>query len=349
MRIRTRLSNLSVVVLFAAAVSGCGGGGASNPLTSLPSSMPADDRERPGGIPAASRSRPVSRQSIVQSSNSSSGATTDDISVQVTLRPGGHVRFIVTNGDEWFLSSEDSETETLANRRGQLPAGGSTVTGVLATKGSSDHTGDAATRLNEGLSLVMYTDIEDTVDTDYLVWGVWVAAPDELATHRDIAHGAFGFGSDPFGQDDLTSLTGTARYEGDVAGMYFEPTEQPLGGFSFEARVVLEASFGDDGALGTIGGTIDNFRFQTNADGTRESHAQMMVTLERAYIGATDSGFFKGTGAGIYHDGTPLSGRWGGRFHGNAESDGRPGSVAGTFGAVNGDRGLLGAFGARRQ
>ena len=51
-------------------------------------------------------------------------------------------------------------------------------------------------------------------------------------------------------QDNLEPLTGTMRYQGDATGMYFEPTEQPLGGYSFEAHVTLEATFDDSGGLG---------------------------------------------------------------------------------------------------
>jgi hypothetical protein len=147
-------------------------------------------------------------------------------------------------------------------------------------------------------------------------------------------------------QGDLLPLMGNARYQGNASGVYFEPIEQPLGGYSFEARVTLEADFGDGTSLGTISGSIDNFRFQTDVDGTRQSRPGTMVTLERTAIGGANSGFFEGTTTGNFHDGTPLSGRWGGRFYGNAESDGKPGSVAGTFGSVSDDRGLIGAFGA---
>ena len=351
---RMQLLTLAVVALFAVVLSGCGGGGAGiRPVADdppmPPSPTPIADRNFPGGIPDAARNRPHAGESVVQSSNSANGVTIDDISVQVSFRPGGHIRYRVANDDEWFLSSDDSETETIANRRGQLPASGSTVAGVLATKGASDHTGDAAANIDDGVGLVMYTDIESTADTDYLVWGVWVDAPDNVTTHKDIVHGAFASGHDPLRQDNLVVLTGTVRYQGDVSGMYFEPSEQPLGGYSFEARVMLEANFGDGRALGTISGIIDNFRFQTNSDGTRQPRPRTMVTLERADIGGTDSGFFEGTSTGSYHDGTPLSGRWGGRFYGNTESDGKPGSVAGTFGSVSDDRGLIGAFGAHRQ
>ena len=285
----------------------------------------------------------------MQSSNGANGVTTDDISVQVSYRPEGSVRYRVRNGDEWLLGGDDPETETIANRRGRLPAGGSTATGVLAAKGSSERTGDAAERMDDGLSLVMYTDIESAADADHLVWGVWVDAPGNATAHHGIVHGAFGFGSDSFSHHRREALAGTARFQGDVAGMYFEPGEQPLGGFSFEARVALQATFGDDGALVSIGGVLDSFRLQTNADGARESRPEMMVTLEGTDIGVAGSGFLEGTSTGSHHDGTPLSGRWGGRVHGNSESDGKPGSITGTFGSVNGNRGLIGAFGARRQ
>ena len=46
-----------------------------------------------------------------------------------------------------------------------------------------------------------------------------------------------------------------------------------------------------------------------------------------------------------------FTGKWGGGFFGNGEPDGRPGSVAGTFGAATsgGDQGLVGVFSAYTQ
>ena len=342
---RMKLSTLAAIVLFAVALSGCGGGGATKAQLSSPLSI----RNLPGGIPAAARSRPLSGESVVQSSNSSSGVTTDNISVRVDFTSGGSVHYTVANDDEWFLASNDFRTDTIANRRNRLPAGGSPVTGVLATKGSSQRSGVAAEKIEDGLSLVMYTDIESAADTDYLVWGVWVDVPDNVIAHQEIVHGAFGFGSRSFSHQILEALGGTAQFRGDVAGMYFEPGDQPLGGFSFEARVILEASFSYEGALISVRGTIDNFRIQTSADGTRGPRPEMMVTLEGAAIDGADSGVFEGISTGIHHDGTPLSGRWGGRLHGTPASDGRPGSITGTFGSVGGNRGVIGAFGARRQ
>ena len=45
------------------------------------------------------------------------------------------------------------------------------------------------------------------------------------------------------------------------------------------------------------------------------------------------------------------TGHWGGQFFGNEEADGRPGSVAGTFGGHSTDDvvSFVGAFGAHKQ
>lgn len=339
-------STLAAAVLFAVALSGCGGSGGNVRDVMDGPAPPIDNRSLPGGIPAAARNRTHAGGSVVQSSNNTNGVTTDDISVQANFRQGEYVDYRVANGDDWFLDLDDPETRTFANRTGQLPATGSTVIGVLAAKGTSRRTDDAATEIDEGISLVMYTDIEGTTDADYLVWGTWVEVPENASVHGEVVHGVFSYGPDSFMQGDLLSLTGNARYQGNASGLYVEPIEQPLGGYSFEARVTLEADFGDGTSLGTISGSIDNFRLQTDVNGTRQSRPGTMVTLERTLIGGANSGFFEGTTTGNFHDGTPLFGRWGGRFYGNAESDGKPGSVAGTFGSANDDRGLIGAFGA---
>ena len=321
------------------------------PEPAPPETIPDDGRDRPGGIPSAAGNRPLAGDSVVQSSNGARGVTADDISVQLGFSPGSPVHYRVANGSEWLLGSDDPETETLAIRRDRRPSSGLTVTGVLATNGQSHLAGDAVADLAGGVAIVLYTDIESTSDADYLVWGAWVDAPDDVAAHRDIVHGAFATGPDPFSQSDLVALTGTSRYQGDVTGVYFDPTVQPFGGYSFDARVTLSVAFGSEASSGTIGGSIDNFRLQVDGDGTRQASPGTVVTLERAVIGGSDGGFFEGTTAGNLPDGTPVSGRWGGRFYRNGESDGRPGAVAGTFGAAGAedDRGLIGGFGAYRQ
>ena len=348
MRDKLTAPTLAAAVLFMIASSGCGGGGANVRNVMDGPATPIDGGGFPGGIPAAARNRTNAGGSVVQSSNSANGVTSDDISVQVDFRQGGHVDYRVAKGDDWFLDLDDPGTTTFANRTGQLQATGATVIGVLATKGTSRRTDADAATISEGISLVMYTDIGGTLDADYLAWGTWVEVPENASVHEEVVHGVFSSGSDPFVQRGLLPLTGDARYRGNASGMYFEPVKQPVGGYSFEARVTLQADFGDGTSPGTISGSVDNFRFQIDVDGTRQSRPGIRVTLESTAIGGANSGFFEGTTTGSFHDGIPLSGRWGGRFYGNAEPDGKPGAVAGTFGSVNDDRGLLGAFGAPR-
>ena len=343
---KLKVSTFAAALLFVIASSGCGGGTDVRNVVDGPP-PPIDNGGLPGAIPAAAQNQARAGGSVVQSSNGTNGVTTDDISVQLNFRQGEYVDYRVANGDDWFLDLGDSETRTFANRTGQLPATGSTVIGVLAAKGASRRADNAAAVIDGGISLVMYTDIEGPTDADHLVWGTWVEVPENASAHEEFVHGAFSSGSDPFMQGDLLPLTGNARYQGNASGMYFQPVGPPLGGYSFEARVTLEANFGDGASLGTISGSIDNFRFQTDFDGTRQSRPGTILTLERTGIGGANSGFFEGTTTGSFHDGTPLSGRWAGRFYGNAESDGMPGSVAGTFGSASDDRGLIGAFGAR--
>ena len=228
---------------------------------------------------------------------------------------------------------------------------GLTVTAIVALKGQGQETDASAGALTEGIAVAFHSDIESAADTDYLAWGSWTSVSEDADATQDILQGAFATGSDPFRQQDLAGVTGTARYRGDVTGVYFEAAATPPGGYSFGALVTLEAGFGDAAALGAIGGRIDNFIVQTSEQGDYISRPATSVTLGRTAIGGADSGFFNGAATGTFEDSTALSGRWGGRFYGNGNAGGVPRSVAGTFGAASADetRGFIGGFGAERR
>ena len=355
----------TLVMITTMVLAGCGGGGGSmpgmmetptpTPETPTPTpdggSMMDDDMmmgggSMPGGIPAAARNQPLAGQSVTQSSNGANGVTTDNISVTVSDAGNGRVNYTVANGQAWSLGSDDPETRTTFGE-GQLPGTGSTVTQVLASKGIlHQQTSSGASRV-DGILVNFFTDIEDAADTNYLVWGSWGIGSEDFTSHRETTSGAFAYGSDPFQQDNLAGLTGTATYRGDAQGNYFDLVEG--GGAPFIARATLEADFGEDPTLGTISGRIDDFRFG-RIDGTFIPRPRTTVTLTETDIGGADSGFFEGTSTGTYSDGRALSGQWGGQFYGNGDGSTQPGSVAGTFGAVSADdsRGLIGAFGAHK-
>lgn len=175
-----------------------------------------------------------------------------------------------------------------------------------------------------------------TSDADYLAGGIWVFVPDDATSVEDYEFGAFGDGNDPFTQSNIAGLTGTAGYEGSATGVY---TEDSTIGY-FDGDVTLTAEFGDTTGLGTISGTVTDFK----VDGESVSGA---LTLESADITASDSGFFKGSVTGS-DDERSYTGRWGGQFFGNSRTDGQPGSVGGTFGGHSTDNAasFVGVFGA---
>ena len=340
---------------LALALYGCGGGGTRAPgddgaTDTVP--MPGDDTDTgsmPGGIGAAAGNRPRAGGSVTQSSTD--GAAPQDISVRVAYRPGGTIGYRVSNG-EWFVDSDDPGTREIVHLRGTSSASGVPVTAIVALKGQGPETDDAsAGALTEGIAVAFHSDIESAADADHLVWGTWASVPEDAGAQHDLAQGAFATGSDPFGQETLAGVTGTARYRGDVKGVYFEPAATPVGGYSFGALVTLEAEFVDAAALGTIGGRIDNFIVQVSEQGDYRSSPAASVTLGRTAIGGAHSGFFDGVATGAFGDGTALSGRWGGRFYGNGGAGEAPGAVAGTFGAASADRtrGFIGAFGAEAE
>jgi hypothetical protein len=215
------------------------------------------------------------------------------------------------------------------------------TTGQLQmTAGSMTFTpsdGSAASTLTAG------TVTSTMPDADYLAGGVWLIVPDDATSASDYVFGAFADGSDPFLQNNLMAVTGTATYEGDATGVYSgtEAGSTTIG--YFDGEVELIADFGGGNDLGAISGSITDFV----VDGTPDDGT---LNLGSANIGSQDSGFFKGLISGS--DGERnYTGHWGGQFFGNGETDGKPGSVAGTFGGHSTDDAInfVGAFGAHKK
>ncbi|MEG9862925.1 MAG: transferrin-binding protein-like solute binding protein [Parvularculales bacterium] len=288
---------------------------------------------------------------VTQSSNAdmTSMATTDIADATVMIPETGARSYrLDTAADTTFLDSgADAEPDT-AIRLGRLysttesPASYQEV--VLLHDGANRTAMLAHDR----------TVLEDgTAASDYFVWGLWVDAPAEGEVAM-FEYGAFAEGTTPSAQMDLIhqNLIGEATYNGHAVGaaLVSDETTNP-----FVADVSLTADFGIGAALGSIGGSVNNFRYQ-NGNGPVSS-----VVLESTNIGAVamSSGFFTGDTSAMMVDEmmaeTPVAmsaGNWGGQFYGDldAVSDANivmntPGSVAGTFGVQVPDGfALLGAF-----
>ena len=192
--------------------------------------------------------------------------------------------------------------------------------------------------------------MKETNDTDYLAGGIWVFAPDTATSLADYEYGAFVDGNDPFAQSALPALTGTATYEGEATGVYSEDGRN----WFFDAAATLMANFdGGTNNLGTISGSIydaDVYGVRELGDNFDVRRVNATLHLGTANIGGPEAGFFTGN-TSMTSDGDTYTGKWGGQFYGNGESDDKPGSVAGTFGAatMDGDQSLLGAFGAYKE
>ena len=197
--------------------------------------------------------------------------------------------------------------------------------------------GSAPSTLTSGTVTTM------VADADYLAGGVWLTVPDDATSLADFAFGAFADGNDPFRHGNIADISRTATYVGDATGVYSAKEAGATTVGYLDADVRLTANFGDANNFGTISGSMTNFFVGD------EPHGGTM-NLGTANIGAQSSGFFSGAVTGTDSQ-RSYTGHWGGQFYGNGQSDGRPGSVAGTFGAHSTDDAIsfIGAFGAHKQ
>ena len=325
--------------------------------TGSPFGVPSDSSITNGSsmaIAEAAGNEPV-QGSITQSSDGTNAVSDDTVGVEVTSE----------NGQLMYDVSYDG-TSIVSTKRGQAvegvefiydrPKGTELFERVEEENGvefyRSLRAGEAETGSVAGdLWVDVYTDYEGTNDTDYLAGGIWVFVPDTATSLADYEFGAFADGNDPFAQSALPALTGTATYEGEATGVYSEDGRN----WFFDAAATLMANFdGGTNNLGTISGRIydaDLYGVRELGDNFDVYRSDSTLHLGTANIGDTEAGFFTGNTSMTNSDGDTFTGKWGGQFYGNGESDGKPGSVAGTFGAatMSGDQSLLGAFGAYKQ
>ena len=201
----------SVLLLLAAAsvaLAACGGssGGGAPAL-------------HPGGPVAAASSVPIPG-SVTQSSDQTAGVTANAVTVTLAASGGELTPTILSPG--WGL-----ENLPIAHRD-QYDINGTTWRSLVVTR----LYGDGSKR-----SVVTLTDADpNAFDDDYLVMGYWSRWParfldadgeadpsiDLSEMLREMEYGAFANGGDPFEQDNILALTGTATYTGDATAVYID-------------------------------------------------------------------------------------------------------------------------------
>jgi len=165
-------------------------------------------------------------------------------------------------------------------------------------------------------------------DEDYLSFGVWAAVTENPKTEADFQIGAFGSRAPKrIPPQTLLQVEDQAIYTGNATGIHTEGQALSY----FDADVKLTADFDNAMTMGTIAGSVNQFR---DKDGISLNIEDVM--LEQTMI----DGVFTGKAS---QKGVDQSGSWKGAFAGTNDMTGQPTGVSGTFGV--GD--LIGAFGAR--
>ena len=324
---RHKTSLVAMAALIAITLSGCGGGGGgsgSGPMTGMRDPEPLDEAIL-DAIGTAAAARPVAANLTQSSKVDSNGVTIDQVEVSAQYDETNGLCFAIQNGTQWSIGLDDD--------RRLIPDFPSPWRGVEVEKRT-----DAGT-----VSVIAYSDITDGSDTDYLAGGIWLYVPDDVTDAGSYAGGAFADGSDPFRQENILALQGTATYEGYAVDTYALHSGASPDIDVFEAAVSLTADFGAENGLGTVRGSITDVEVDGEPLGAT-------LNLGAAPIGSNNSGFFEGQATGTAN-GLALEGRWGGRFFGNGAATDTPGSVAGTFGGHSTDNAanFLGVFGAHGQ
>ena len=348
---RPTAARRGLLLLFSAAaiaLTGCGGSSGAGSSGLGYSSLD------PGGHAEAARAIP-SAGSVTQSSVTSNGVTAKSVTTVIEQDDDGNLVPKVSS-EGWGF--ENLPVDDLPGSETSLQINGNT----WQTLEQSRTYGDGSKRW-----VRTYTDATPgSLDDDYLVMGYWLRVPSKwvdpdggltddynLADFmKEIEYGVFVNGGDPYEQNNILALTGTATYTGDATALYAD-SAGILSGLVGDVEVV--ADFGDGTSLGTVSGTVDSF--ERLSGGPAEPGelddselAALSVTLGQTNIGSTDSGFFTGD-TSMTFDGSTFSGKWGGQFYGNgANPTDAPESVAGTFGATTdaGDKVIIGTYAADR-
>ena len=215
---------------------------------------------------------------------------------------------------------------------------------------------------------------------DYLAFGWWSYAPQDAAQADAYDFGAYATGGSPFRSVNLQGLTGTARYAGDAAGMYYvgRSSPNPTTG-TFTADVALMADFGTTDTWGKVTGHLNNFSFEgdvaamfpaalplgSNPGGSRREAFGIEYDERNIFDRWTPESDDTHAGGEVRGYGWLSDGSWEtywqGKFFGNgASASDHPNSIAAVFSAYpylegviepadGAEKGLAGAFGAYRD
>ena len=214
---------------------------------------------------------------------------------------------------------------------------------------------------------VLYSNIESpssggTPDANYLLFGAWLALPDNPAASAEYNMGVFadGAAAGRMTQQQVNSLTGWASYRGPATGLYSKASYSGSGGAraltsaevgSFTATTTVSTNFGTSGTVSGMTGNVTDFR--ENGESLGNWRVNLLDNNGFTY-GASNTIFNIGRTSGTA-DGRSLSdnGTWSIQYYRDGVRTGA-GHAVGTFtastpAAANDALHIVGAFGLERQ
>ena len=214
---------------------------------------------------------------------------------------------------------------------------------------------------------VLYSNIESpssggTPDANHLLFGAWLALPDNPAASAEYNMGVFADGAavGRLSQGQVNSLTGWASYRGPATGLYSKASYSGSGGAraltsaevgTFTATTAVSTNFGSSGTVSGMTGTVTDFM----ENGVSLGNWRVELQDNNGFtFGASNTIFNIGRTSGTA-DGRSLNdnGTWSIQYYRDGVRAGA-GHAVGTFSAstpaaANDALHIVGAFGLERQ
>ena len=298
-----------VVLVFL--LTGCGGGGGSPAQlgNSPETAQPPQPHQPPG-------------QETGDGQSGSGSVPTDSIGpvsqTRSAKRPG-----LSAKGVEVSIVLDEGNIATFKVNRGGYPWTREGFKYFTGGPGNGDWT-NTTTKLNddETQRFRATTDIAESGDMDYIVYGYWSRHPSTSLYHEDSE--SFYYGSMPYA-GNVKNLSGQATYTGNAMGVYrirHTPGSLRTYGY-FEAQVSLTASFGSSGEI--VGSMTDIADIE-------ELILNRRNPLSRFGDPSSFTANYDDSGRSFAGDSCGTSGcEWGGYFLGPSGAGQVPTGVAGWF------------------
>ena len=389
----------SLLLVSCGGGGGGGGNGGGGPVVRNEPAPPQTGSPQPPQAPQAPQ-RPQSSNpyetlgnarprpgSVTHSSNlDSSNITIDKVTLSAFRISDDESGFIVKNGDNWttrILNGVGNLNPLKPGYQFQLeetPLGPDVLSSGFAGNDSTvvhdffeqyDRSFGYSNNYRANYPVQIYMR-EGYTDTDYLGYGYWISSnlrfTNNVTVHDEL--GIFVDGSDPYNQNNLISLTGTATYRAPIQAILINIKNGLIDSDGSRDRnlkrnrsltyydgivnedeiygnINLTADFNDSDSLGTIEGSMSDFHAthysnQWDNDGNLDDNEFEVrtipgtINLETTSISSAYSGFAEGNVSGTFN-GETYTGKWGSQFYGNDSPDGKPEHIGGTMAAKSDD------------